>query len=308
MISGNGLNGIRISSDSYDIQIENNFIGTNSLGVASLSNQANGVQIDSGASNITIGKPAYAARNTISGNAKAGILVSDAQTGSVNVYGNYIGTDLTGLFSVANGTDGVDLFEAGANNIGGIGSGNLISGNTGSGVVIAGNTLSNSVKDNFVGTNVSGAGPLMNTNGIVVTAINDPTLGVLPSQGNTIGGIEPNAANIISGNSNDGIQIDDGSTNTTIVANLIGADLSGKLPLKNGANGISINNSSFNDIGLPDPSSINTIANNGAAGILINSSTQTIVRNATITGNLCRNRNQGHRSKQQFTYSQYNQK
>ena len=74
----------------------------------------------------------------------------------VNVYGNYIGTDMAGLISVGNGTDGVDILEAGSNNIGASGSGNLISGNIGSGIVIAGNSLTNTVKGNYIGTNVTG--------------------------------------------------------------------------------------------------------------------------------------------------------
>ena len=125
----------------------------------------------------------------------------------------------------------------------------------------------------------------MNQTGILITAENDTTLGVLAAEGNDIGGLSPGSGNVISGNSGDGIQINSGSLNTSIFGNLIGTDYTGKLPLKNGSNGISIYNSPETDIGFGNPASANTIANNGLAGILINASDHTTIKNDTITGN-----------------------
>src|SRR5205807_244967 len=84
------------------------------------------------------------------------------------------------------------------------GSRNLISGNGESrlsnGVLLDGpDTTGNLVQGNFIGVDVDGARALGNVgNGVRVTE----------SSGNVIGGAEPGARNVISGNRENGILID----------------------------------------------------------------------------------------------------
>jgi hypothetical protein len=81
-------------------------------------------------------------------------------TGNV-VQGNFIGTDVTGSFDLGNLTDGVMIWGATNNTIGGItfAARNVISGNTrfGINIVTGGPEDNNAVLGNFIGTDVSGS-------------------------------------------------------------------------------------------------------------------------------------------------------
>ena len=92
-------NGIDIASNGGNT-IENCYIGTDATGTMDLGNAANGVRLLS--SNNTIGGTTAAARNVISGNDVAGVLI---QGGSNNVVeGNYIGTDVNGTADLGQGS------------------------------------------------------------------------------------------------------------------------------------------------------------------------------------------------------------
>ena len=111
-----------------------------------------------------------AERNVISGNASAGVQVSNAGTSGNLVQGNLIGTDLTGTVNLGNGSDGIKV-ESGAfdNTIGGTtaGTGNLITNNGGPGVAVTG---VNSVADEITGNRIFGnAGPAIDLGGDGVT-------------------------------------------------------------------------------------------------------------------------------------------
>ena len=92
--------------------IAGNFIGTNPAGTAALAN-ATGVLVWAGSAGNTIGGLSPSDRNLISGNSNG---VTLSTTGN-NVLGNYIGTDLSGLVSVGNGTGVLD--GTGGNAVGG---------------------------------------------------------------------------------------------------------------------------------------------------------------------------------------------
>ena len=79
VISGNTANGILISNDpTANNLIAGNFIGTNAAGTSAIPNQLNGVLIDQGAQNNTIGGTLAADSNVISGNGGAGVVLSEA--------------------------------------------------------------------------------------------------------------------------------------------------------------------------------------------------------------------------------------
>ena len=106
LISGNLTDGIRLT-DSSDVLIAGNYLGTNAAGTARLGNGQAGIFFDGGADNV-IGKNADGAPNLVSGNGRAGIEL--VETTNSTVLGNLIGTDATGMNALGNSGDGVEVF------------------------------------------------------------------------------------------------------------------------------------------------------------------------------------------------------
>lgn len=266
VIAGNSGHGVHIE-DSDNITILNNLIGLGSNGDAALGNN-HGVRTEGTSSNTQIGNGTAAGRNIISANS-TGINVG---AGPTYIHGNYIGTDETGLVDRGNGVAGVSL-TGGSGEVGGTtpGEGNIISGNSfGIGVSIGGF----SIMGNYIGTNASGTAAIPNDNQGI-------RLGV--GTGTNIGDGTSNGANLISGNSLEGIIVFNASvTGNTIRGNLIGVQADGVTPLGNNDHGIRIDSdASSNTIWE------NVIANNGDAtgevGISVDGSSTT---GNLLTGNL----------------------
>jgi len=131
VISGNNVRGISImgdvntgGSDATGNLVQGNLIGTDVTGTAALGNTQDGVQIR-GAANNTIGGTTAGARNVISGNNTGGgwggVSIINQPTLHITgasgnlVQGNFIGTDVTGIAALGNGSGGVTI-EAAANN------------------------------------------------------------------------------------------------------------------------------------------------------------------------------------------------
>ena len=142
--------------------------------------------------------------NVISASGYVGVQISQS-TGSV-VAGDLIGTNVTGTVALGNDGIGVQITGGSSNTIGGStsGMGNLISGNTGNGVEIDGGVTANVVVGDYIGVNLQGTGGLGNTgDGVLISG---------GAWGNTIGGLTTTpgtgAGNVISGNTNAGVEID----------------------------------------------------------------------------------------------------
>lgn len=154
------------------------------------------------------------------------------------VAGCYIGTDATGTV-IAASPNGYGIFMA--DNSGVVGSGaqgntiggltandrNVISGNSNhTGIIIGGSvTGGNLIEGNYIGTNASGTSAVPNSyvGGIWILSPN-----------NVIGGVSPNARNVISGNSN-GIFFGGANAHGNLVqGNYIGTNASGTAALGNG--------------------------------------------------------------------------
>ena len=216
LISGNQLSGVYFEIGARN-EAAGNYIGTNAAGTAGLSNRRHGVEVLGGSLGHTIGGTAGGAGNLISGNLLDGVLLGVAPNGGNAdnnlVQGNRIGTDATGAGGMGNGENGVVVAGAG-NTIGGAtaGAGNLISGNRNYGVFLAGNhATGNIVQGNRIGTDVTGTFALGNGAGVVLTGPN-----------NTIGGIAAGAGNLISGNTDEGIDVESGGNQ--VLGNFIGTD------------------------------------------------------------------------------------
>ena len=136
-VSGNSRFGVNTSAGTGGNARRGNTIGRKADGSAARTNGCGAVQVGSGAHSNTIGGTATGAGNTISGNARFGILISGVN--QTTIQGNKIGTKSDGTGAFGNASHGVFLTGGAANNsIGGIatGAGNTIANNGGVGVLI----------------------------------------------------------------------------------------------------------------------------------------------------------------------------
>ncbi len=158
-------NGISVDGPTANRNyITGNYIGTDISGTVARGNGTDGIHVDHGGSENTIGGVLASDRNILSGNGRAGVGI-----GSIENYlhgqfanlveGNFIGTDLTGTKALPNAR-GVDLELSYGNTVGGtaVGAGNLIVA-TYVGIVISADSTG-LVAGNKVDTDVTGTRPL----------------------------------------------------------------------------------------------------------------------------------------------------
>ena len=266
LLSGNGDTGLWLEGPGTSGNvIRGNFIGTDLTGTQALPNSIDGVVLLA-ASNNLVGGETPGTGNLISGNGRIGVNINEECSGN-RVEGNTIGTDATGAAAVGNGGFGVLIgFGAQNNLVGGktTAARNLISGNGTSGVFIKDtDTTGNAVTGNFIGTDASGAIALGNAEAGVLIAFG--------AQDNTIGGSTAGAGNLISGNGDSGVWVQDaGTTGNRVLGNLIGVDVTGAGALSNGNDGITIiSGAGGNFIGGGAPGAGNIISGNVDRGITI---------------------------------------
>ena len=243
--------------------------------------------------------------------------------GSITLNNNYIGLNLAGA-AFGNSGDGVFVSATSSNNQIGLNPtsaagtaaaagvvANVISGNGGSGVSLHGSS-GNTVIANRIGTNPTGMSAIANGgNGIWITA---------GSTGNTIGGsayvdsitgrannptgteggatpvfVVPPLGNLVSGNGQTGILIDNDSQTNVLSGNFVGTTADGNKPLGNTLDGVWINGADGNSLigtpllnppGSPDPGSINqtpftyynVLSGNGGNGLKITNSNNVLIQ------------------------------
>ena len=288
IISGNNIHGIRIiGASSTNNTVQGNYIGLNAAGSGALGNTYNGIWVATGASNNLIGGTAPGAGNVISGNADTGLEIQDSNSSGNRIEGNIIGLNAAGTGAIGN-LDGVIIEDAPNNTIGGATSAhrNVISGNTGggmqgNGVVIFGtNATGNLVRNNFIGTDVTGTLDQGNV-GSGVLIIDNGDGGVFK------GGARFNAIrdNVLCGNNYSGVSIaNPGANNNYIVGNNIGVDATGVGALGNSVFGVVIwNGANGNQIGDITPGDGNVIAYNNR-GVVVDANFTSSMNNA-IRGN-----------------------
>lgn len=252
LISGND-EGVHLSGD--DNTIINNRIGTNAAGTEKIPNGV-GIVL-SGAVSNSIGKKNKG--NLISGN-KVGIVIEDKRVPidqKNRILNNFIGTDITGNFDLGNDT-GILIKSGKETWIGGFekDDGNTISGNTNFGIELTG-AQETIITGNYIGTNKRGTKAIPNGGGIKLEG--DPE--DINNFNNSI------IANLISGNSGNGIEINNAEYNS-ITGNLLGTQKNGISSLPNGGNGIKTGYLAQNNcIGGPGSDKGNTIAYNRDHGI-----------------------------------------
>ena len=235
--------GIEISgTKAKQNTIYGSYIGTNTNSVSELGNSNDGILIDDGANNNTIGGLLAQQINVISSNGSgntgdlAGVAIESANKNTVA--GDYIGTDSKGADALGNVGAGVYIAGQSTGNKIGVpvklnaagapmAPANLISGGNAYGVEINGmSATGNIVEGNWIGVNSTGNVALPNSG---------PGVYLVDTTGNTIGGAVPTAKmpldglNVISGNKGkgraftaDGILVAGNSTSNKILNNNIG--------------------------------------------------------------------------------------
>jgi uncharacterized repeat protein (TIGR01451 family) len=251
--------GILLSGGGGNL-VEGNYIGSDLTGMVSLGNAFNGVSIVSSSANV-IGGTTAAARNVIVGNGQDGIDVNG--TGNT-IEGNYIGLGADGATALGNARNGIHFLNS-QNTIGGTtpGAGNVISGNgrhgihdeDGSAIIIQGN---------FIGTDATG-----------LIAVGNKGDGVKTEPGgDVIGGTDPGAGNLISGNGQAGIEM----RSSLVQGNKIGTNINGDAALGNAGDGV-LDHGQDTTIGGADKGSGNLISGNGGDGIVLESDRNTVMSN-----------------------------
>lgn len=212
-----------------------NLVGTDASGGLAMGNLV-GVGIQ-GAGN-RIGGPTPGERNIVSANSFRGIFILGERARFNTVAGNYVGTDISGLWSLPN-LNGVSMeIRASSNTIGGntAAERNLISGNAEKGVMLSDAGSHNAVIGNWIGIDASGMNALGNTHGIFIGGVSF----------NRIGGTAPGEGNVISGNSSAIDVATPGYTDNLVLGNLIGVSADGSQPLGNGIGvGLHVNTRRF---------------------------------------------------------------
>jgi hypothetical protein len=277
VIARNGSHGVDISNSS-NVRVQGNYIGTDATGTQPLGNLGDGVRI-AGSQNNQVGGAGVDEGNVISGNRDHGVDLLDGSSGAV-VQGNFIGTDATGTRALGNMLDGVRIDTgATANTIGGAqpGAGNVISGNQFNGVELNAGATGNLILGNAIGTDRAGTIRIANArNGVIFDQARD----------NTIGGAQPGAANVISGNGANGVMLTgNGATGNVVRGNFIGTDAGGAAPQGNAIVGVALVNARNNTLGGTQPGEGNVISGNTGAGVqLLGGGTQENVLQGNFIG------------------------
>ena len=270
-INGFAAQGILVQGLGTNI-IAGNYIGIALSGTSARANSQQGIWINGSRANV-IGGTGAGDRNVISGNGDAGVYLFNADGNKV--LGNYIGMTAAGTGSLGNGNNGISISSCSGNVIGqsNSGAGNVISGNGGSGVYISGGgSHDNMIQNNLIGTDVRGTVNIGNAgDGITI-------------QGATrtiIGGSEPAAGNVISGNSKGGISFNS-ATNNSVLGNFIGTDWAGRSAIGNQFAGVTLSGSISNVIGDIAAGSRNVIASNNKDGLFLTNSSGNLIAGNNI--------------------------
>ncbi len=284
---GNGI--VVTGQNAVGNRIQGNILGADASGTIALGNAFSGVEVNGGASGTVIGTDGdgvndEAERNLISGNFSTGIFVASADTTGTVIAGNIIGLDASGTARLGNGTWGIGVENAPVTRIGGgvTAERNIISGNSQGGVFVIGNAaIGTEIRENYIGTDITGEHDLGNLfTGVYTGSSTGFTTAGVPSVTGTASKTTI-FDNVISGNDNYGVWIRGTPpvgqivvTESWVYGNRIGTNASGTTAIGNSLEGVFIQNASGNIIGTDgdysnDPFEKNLISGNVLHGIQI---------------------------------------
>ncbi|HXA01623.1 MAG TPA: T9SS type A sorting domain-containing protein [Cytophagaceae bacterium] len=285
IISGNGTlltnSGLSIAGCNRHI-IKGNFFGISANGLSAMPNFGSGLSISNSIGD-SIGGMTLMERNVCSGNNINGFGIYLSNVDSSRFYGNYIGTDSTGLAALANKQHGVSAQSGSDVNYW---YNNVVSGNTLEGFDFF-SCIKNYLYGNFVGLGKNGTTKVSNgSNGVRIGA---------GSQNFIIGGNVAGQRNYVSGNDvgagSHAFAVDGGSTNNTFKGNYMGCDITGMVAMGNTGSGIMfLDGSNGNIVGGTAPGEGNIICcSKGDLGIRIQISSNNVVYGNSIGVNAAGN-------------------
>jgi parallel beta-helix repeat protein len=235
----NDEEGVHIS-DTEPVTITRSKIGFNpdgSAGGNGIGDPHSGILIESQDRPVTIGG-INGLGNLIANNGKWGIEIIDSN--NVAILGNWIGVSQNGNAQRANIEGGIYVIDSNSVHIGNavpfgkkLSGGNLISGHfawpkQSPGILIEGDSKDQLIRENFIGTDLTGTVALPNSIGVQVSST--------PS-GNPQVRLN---SNLISGNEFDGVSLE-GVTNTFLGRNIIGRSILAGVGVPNAGVGVDIN-------------------------------------------------------------------
>lgn len=151
----------------------------------------------------------------------------------------------------------------------------VINGFSAAGIQIFGaSATGNTVRLNYIGTNLSGTAADPNVTGILIDG---------GANANTVGGVSAGSGNVVSGNSQNGIFLTGAGTEGNVVAgNYVGTNAAGTAALGNAQQGIYLTNAANNNIvgaytATPGTAGGNVVSANGFSGIGTLASSNTLV-------------------------------
>lgn len=253
------IRGFHISGFTNGAAVSLGGPGFSTVAANVLVNDGDAVYISGGQSNV-IGGLAASERNVISSNTDIGVRLESAACSNILIAGNFIGTSPDGLSAWPNRLNGINLHDCPAITVRGTAlAPQVISGNGNGGIGLSGsNAKGDLIVGNFIGVDVTGTQRLANiTSGISIDG----------GAGATIGGTNAGERNVISGNSEYGVYIWNGSTGNVIQVNFIGLASDGFRAISNRLDGIAILDSSSNVVGGAGRG--NFIGGNRSAGVTI---------------------------------------
>jgi hypothetical protein len=260
--SGNLIFGLYLGNVDNTI-LTGNYFGVDSTGNSSLGNLSHGVHADLGCDLNSWNS------NVAGGNGGIGMDLLSVTNNTF--YNNYLGLGIDGITDVGNSTIGFRFGASSTNNIvGGTAAGqrNYMSGNGDHGMMFDGQSTSNIVKNNYVGSDITGLIPVPN-NGIGLMLLDG-------ASNNTIGGTAASEGNLFCCSATaDGLRMQISSSNI-VYGNLIGTNKTGAIAagFGNAEDGIFLmsyqyltqaNNSNL--IGGLAAGQANIITNNGRDGV-----------------------------------------
>lgn len=197
------------------------------------------------------------------------------------IEGCYLGPDANGTnaFVPANTNglaSGITIQSSSDNLIGGLTAAkrNLISGVDGTGISVSNGATRNLVQGNYIGVDVTGSVRLTDASGNAYQRIG---VYIQNAGGNTVGGTSAGAGNLISGNLDYGVFVQDESTNNLVQGNFIGTNALGAAAVPNSNAGVFLYRptgtaaSADNTIGGTTPAARNVISGNEPYGVVVGS-------------------------------------
>jgi parallel beta-helix repeat protein len=256
VISGNSNGGIT-GFDGKNIIIQSNFIGLDTSGTVSSPNGGAGIGFSSTLSSSLIGGYIPDEGNAVATNGILGIYQAGGD--SLRVIGNRIGTSYDGNQLLGNGGTGIYIGSIGENRDLII-ENNIICGCDNGGIRI--DSYRGIIRNNKVGTDATG----------YLDFGNSGSYGIMID-----GDVNQVHNNIISGNTGDGIAINQFSDSCVISGNRIGTSADGLLPIGNDGFGVAVQGNHC-IIGGESDSLRNTIGAN-LTGIEVSSPNCSIINN-----------------------------